>query len=253
MPVTAIILAAGLGSRLGPRTQDSPKCLTPVCGAPILGRSINALRAAGVDDLVLVVGYLAPQIECFVNTTYPAPGIRLTTNPAFADSGTALSLLHGLDCVAPGRDVLVVEGDVVFEPALVEGVLRAPGSSTALASYRPDLSGTFALVGPDGRVEDWCHESVRGPAFPLEASWKTVNLTKLDAGVIERFVRPVLADTLAAHGPRATFETVARECIARGMRVEGVDVGDLPWYEIDTPADLAFASRLFSPTALRAG
>ena len=65
----AIILAAGPGSRLLPHTAHSPKCLTPIAGQPILRYQLAALRQCGVDDIVIVVGYLSDRIRDYVDSS----------------------------------------------------------------------------------------------------------------------------------------------------------------------------------------
>ncbi len=249
--LTGLLLAAGLGTRLAPLTDLAPKCLTELWGRPILGRAIDVLLAAGVSRIIIVVGYRAEQIEHFVGTHYPKADIRCVINPYYSTTGTALSLSCGLAAVSPGEDVLLVEADVVFEAAVLDRLLSSVGSATALARYRPDLTGTFALTSELNTLTDWAHESVRASNFPLAIAWKTVNLTRFDFAAIEQHLRPALADVLATRGNRSPFELVAQTCIRDlGLVMTGVDVSDLSWYEIDSEVDLAFAQNLFAPDSI---
>ena len=85
----AIILAAGPGSRLLPQTLHSPKCLTPIAGQPILRYQIAALRQCGVDNIVMVVGYLADRfvISSIVGDARGEPRLRLDQQQLFAVAG----------------------------------------------------------------------------------------------------------------------------------------------------------------------
>lgn len=250
-PTTGILLAAGLGTRLAPLTDLAPKCLTELWGRPLLDRAIEVLLATGVTRIVTVVGYRAEQIERFIGARYPGADIRCVANPDYASTGTALSLACGLTALSPGDDALLVEADVVFEAAVLDRLLCCTGSATALARYRSDLTGTFALVDEASRLTDWAHESVRPAGFPLATAWKTVNLTRFDAAAIDRHLRPALADVLATRGSRSPFEFVAQRCIRDlGLAMHGVDVSDLLWYEIDSETDLQFAQKLFAPAPL---
>src|SRR5262249_4751601 len=82
----AIIVAAGMGRRLAPYTDDRPKCLVEVNGRTILERQIDAYRAAGVDDICVVRGYLAERIAF--------PDLRYFENPDFARNNILASLFY---------------------------------------------------------------------------------------------------------------------------------------------------------------
>ena len=244
----ALILVAGLGSRLGPTTRDCPKALVPVAGTPILERMIDTLGEQGITSFILVVGYLADQIRGFVEARYPDLDVRFVENPAYATTGSMCSLDLGLDALGPQHNVLVLEGDGVLEPALVLRTLQAAGrareAATLLAPYEPSLSGTFALVHGD-LVSAWLHESVRAVDFPLETSFKTVNVTFVRKGAPLVALRNTVKLSLAGFGSKAPLEFAMQDLVAKGMQILAVDTGGLRWFEVDTPEDLAIAESLF--------
>src|ERR1044071_3517735 len=84
-----VILAAGEGTRLRPHTLDRPKCLVPLAGRPLLAWQTDALRAAGVDDIVVVTGYRADQIR--------ALGYRTVFNPRYEKTNMVASLMCARD------------------------------------------------------------------------------------------------------------------------------------------------------------
>jgi L-glutamine-phosphate cytidylyltransferase len=110
-----IILAAGQGTRLGVLTEDIPKCLVPFRGRSILERAVESLRTAGVTDLAVVTGWQAEKIR--------ALGLPTRFNPDFATTNMVASLFCAEDLM-DGDDVLVVYGDTVFKPDLVEALAR---------------------------------------------------------------------------------------------------------------------------------
>ena len=80
---TALLLAAGTGSRLRPLTLDAPKCLTEVGGTPILGRLVDNLRSQGISRLVVVTGYLDHCIREFLQEYSPDMHVEYIFNPAY--------------------------------------------------------------------------------------------------------------------------------------------------------------------------
>lgn len=254
-PFGALILAAGLGSRLGSNTTAKPKCLVPVSGTPILQRMMDNLVAEGVSSVTIAVGYLSEAIRDFVSERYPHLDIRLVVNRDYAVTGSVYSLYLAMQEFPAGQDLLVIEGDVVLAPELLSSLLRtgrqAAEAATLLARYDPCLSGTFALVDR-GRVSAWLHETVRAADFPLARSYKTVNLTYVREPkalvALDEAIRYVIED----NGPRTPLEYAMQHLISKGMRIDAVDTGEHPWFEVDTPEDLAIAERLFPPQMVEA-
>jgi L-glutamine-phosphate cytidylyltransferase len=112
----AIILAAGSGERLRPYTVDTPKCLLPFAGEPLLRRQIRTLRSCGIDELFLVKGYLAEAID--------EPGIRSFVNSNYGRSNMVESLFCAESALKD--DVLICYGDLLFEQRILESLLNAP-------------------------------------------------------------------------------------------------------------------------------
>ncbi len=244
----AIILAAGLGSRLGPNTRECPKCLVPVSGIPILERMIDTLGASGVARIVIAVGYLADHVRLFVEGKYPALDIKFIENPRYASTGSVCSLDLALAAVAPDLHVLLIEGDVLVDPELIGRTFQAAGRSadaaTLLAPYEPSLSGTFALV-EGGIVSAWTHESVRAIDFPLQSSFKTVNITFVHKQAPLAALCEAVKRTISSQGDKAPLEYAMQDLVAKGMRIAGVETAGLKWFEVDTPQDLEIAESLF--------
>ena len=111
----AIVLAAGQGIRLLPLTADRPKCMVPLAGRPLLHHLLDSLRAAGIEDIVVVAGYRAERLD--------APGCRIVLNPAYADTNMVGTLFAASECMDDGADLLVSYADTVFEPRVIRAVL----------------------------------------------------------------------------------------------------------------------------------
>ena len=118
----AILLAAGQGTRLAPLTDDRPKCLVPLAGRTILDRARSSLAAARITDLWVVAGYRAEMIS--------SAGYRTIVNERFASTNMVTSLFAARQLIDGSRDILIVYGDIVFEPRVVEAMTQ----STAMVS-----------------------------------------------------------------------------------------------------------------------
>ena len=108
----AVILAAGLGSRMGSLTTSVPKCLVEVNGVPILFRSLRVLASAGVTEAVVVVGYEADQVRRRVGDTFAGMQIKYVDAPLFDQTNNICSLWDARRYLS--EDILLIEGDVVF-------------------------------------------------------------------------------------------------------------------------------------------
>ncbi|MGW8394399.1 phosphocholine cytidylyltransferase family protein [Pseudoduganella sp. HUAS MS19] len=255
----AIILAAGLGSRLKENTRAIPKCLVPVSGRPILERMLEQLGALDVRRVTIVVGYLDHAIRQFVagwSMLQPRPmQVDFVFNERYAQTGSVFSLEMALRAAEPERDrqhLLLIEGDVVIDRDLLQRLLeqgvRGGEAATLLAPYEPALSGTFACVG-EGVVTAWLHESVRAPGFGLESSFKTVNLTFVRRGLPRAQLLRQVSSVIGRAGVTAPLEYAMQNLVGEGIRIDAVGTDGLPWFEVDTPEDLAIANMLFPPLA----
>ncbi|MBA3774140.1 MAG: phosphocholine cytidylyltransferase family protein [Ramlibacter sp.] len=250
----AVILAAGLGSRLKENTKATPKCLVPVAGRPILQRILEQLDQLGINRTTIVVGYLDDAIRNFVASWIRERGrpasIDFVLNDRYAESGSVFSLDMALRSLRDGgeyRHLLLIEGDVVIDQRLLEALLEADegDAATLLAPYEPALSGTFATID-SGVVSAWLHESVREPGFTLEESFKTVNLTLINRGESRARLDAAVAGVIANGGVKAPLEYAMHKLVKDGLRIVAVKTNGLPWFEVDTPEDLAIAAAMFS-------
>jgi choline kinase len=242
--LTSIILAAGMGSRLG---REGPKCLVEVGGRPILMRTLEALRMANLRDVVIVCGFHAPLVQRFVSESATELRVKFVVNEQFSTTGTARSLALGIEVVPHDRDVLIIEADVAFEPAVLQRLLTsANADAIAVARELPVYSGSVVTLGREGYVEHWYHERTRPLSLARGAAWKTVNLNRFSAATCFDCLMPALMSTLAVEGERAPAELAYSSVIASAAtRVAGVDVGEYAWFEVDTPDDHALAERRF--------
>lgn len=248
-PKRAILLLAGAGRRLGALTEDRPKCLVEVEGASILERSLRALAGHGVEEAVLVVGYRSDRVEAFAGGTLEGMRLSYVRNEAYAETNTAYSLWLARESL--DERVLLLEGDILFDPAALERLCSAAGEDSAWAANPVGprrnegiLLGTSAegridrvtlVRNPETRDAGLTHKC--GGIQSLSASMARALATRLDE-VVPDGGRRVFADLVL--GELLHIEPV-RLCSLAGT----------PWAEIDDPLDLARARSAFGADRLR--
>ncbi len=124
---SAVILAAGEGTRLRPLTDDKPKCLVELAGKPLLEHQLATLRAGGVDDIHIVGGYRAEQLQ--------RPGITLHINERFAETNMVATLFAAEAVMTGESDLIIGYGDIVYEPRVL-AALQGVDAPIALAVDR---------------------------------------------------------------------------------------------------------------------
>ena len=235
---TAVLLAAGTGSRLQPLTNDAPKCLSEVNGTAILERLVRCLCDNGFQRLVVVVGYLDHRVRDFLDMWTDELTIEYVINPRYSTTNNLYSLWLARSRIH--ESFLLVESDVVFEAPLLEDMLRPDKIATSeMQSWMHGTTVTFDLfqrvaafqTGVSDAPGEICHKTVNMYSFAL-ATWRRV---------AER-----LSQHVAAGKVNEYYETVFAEMVADGsLSLEAVDFDSGRWYEIDTLEDLHEAELMF--------
>jgi choline kinase len=235
----AVILAAGVGSRLRPLTDDKPKALVEVSGRHILARATDALRAAGVERLVVASGY---REEALAEALHDAPfEVLFRPNPRFETTQNSVSLACCRDALE-GEDFFRLDGDVVFDPAILSRLDSVRAPLVTAVDGRRSLDEEAMKVRVDratGRVTAFGKgisvADAAGESIGIEHISKELGGLLFDA----------LDDAIARGETHLYYEDVYSRLIARGLQAAAVEVGDLRWCEIDSLDDLALAERLF--------
>lgn len=250
--VRAIILAAGFDRALMPIVAERPKCMLDVKGRTILARQLETLRACGIQDIAVVRGYRKEQVR--------PPGVRLYDNDAWEETGEAFSLFAAAEALH-GR-VLVLYGDVLFEPEVLHKLLRteapvavavdrsfASEPARRLSASKPDLvileeaaratAGRYLTLDRPPRLERIGHEL----AAP-EADGEFIGLALFGPEVTAR-LRQLAAELAAApeapfgEAPaarRAALTDLIQHLIEQGEMVVSADVRG-GWLDVDSFED----------------
>lgn len=246
----AIILSAGQGKRLTPLTDNLPKCLAPFQGRPLLEWQVRALAACGVEDIAVVTGFKARAVEAAMKSAALPVRLRFIFNPFYAVADNIGSCWAAMG--AFGEDTLLLNGDTMFEPSVVETLLgSSPGEITVTidrkAAYDAD---DMKVRSRDGRLE----RISKALESPVDA--ESIGMIRFRGQGGARFVtalRNALDDQAAL---KRWYLSVIDELAQEG----GVDVASIEgrvWSELDYPADLrsseATAARIARVLFDRAG
>jgi HAD superfamily hydrolase (TIGR01450 family) len=243
---TAVVLAAGIGSRLRPTTLELPKVCIPVGGRSILARQLAAYADAGVSDVVVVAGYLPDRTRAISEAiASDRDGLEITVveNDRYANTNNLYSLYQAREQLA-GDPFLLSNGDVVFDPSIVETLLDEDADSAIACDYRSHSDEAMKVtVDADGTVD---HIAKDVP--PDAAHAVSIDLYRFSSAFsTELFDR---ASRLFADGEYDVWTEVAIDAVVEEYDVEPVDIGRRRWVEIDDEADLRVADRTFGSFSL---
>ena len=255
----AVIVAAGRGRRLGPATQEIPKCMVEVGGRPILHWQLGALAAAGIDDIVIVRGYLGRRIDA------GAAAVRFVDNPEWEHNNILASLMFARDELAGGFYFSYC--DIVYAPAAVARLAAAASRPDVAASLVVDRRWADTYQGRDLHPVAEAELALVDPASGLllrvgkqavaaeHAAGEFIGLAHFSergaASLAQIWQRALAGPGLAAPFGRAptlrqAYLTDALNAMASaGERLAPVFI-DGKWRELDTGQDLASAARVLA-------
>ncbi len=242
---TALLLAAGTGSRLSPLTDMTPKCLVQLNGISILERLVDSLKSYGFKRLVVVVGHHEECIRDFLCARAGEMEITYIQNPLYKTTGNIFSLWLASKII--DEPFLLLESDIVFRMSLLKNMLRP--DRIAIARLQPWMNGTTVTIGSHQGINAfWASGS---DCDSLDAiQYKTVNIYSLSA-ISWKLIKERLEQHISNNKVNGYYETVFSELVAEGsLHFTPALFGTNQWYEIDTLDDLHKAERIFLQHAL---
>ncbi|SPP98018.1 phosphocholine cytidylyltransferase family protein [Bradyrhizobium vignae] len=246
-PAKAIILAAGVGSRLRPLTDLRPKPLVEVNGTSIIHNALRNLEAVGVKEVTIVVGYRKDAIQYACGRRFGAIEIDYVVSPVFDRTGSAYSVWLARDALLSG-DCFLLEGDVFFEEDALRYLMisQAPDVA-AIAPFDFSMEGSAVLLSDCGFISEFrmkqSGENLVGNGPSL---FKAMNLFRLSGPTLKATIVPALDEIIGSGVTQAYTEELLSYLVERrGLQLAAVRCDGLRWYEIDTTDDLQVAERIF--------
>jgi histidinol-phosphate/aromatic aminotransferase/cobyric acid decarboxylase-like protein/choline kinase len=241
----AVILAAGMGSRLGKYTRNNTKCMLSINGRTLIERALDALNAAGISKCVLVVGYQKDNLMGFIGNRYKNVDIVYIANDVYNKTNNIYSLALAKDHLLRD-DTLLLESDLIFEERLIRDLLADPEPTlAAVARYESWMDGTVVQIAGDNVVASFIPRKFFN-YDEKESYYKTVNIYKFSRDFLRTTYVPCLEAYSRAMGDNEYYEQVLRVIATLDKNeLKAFILGDHKWYEIDDAQDKDIAETLF--------
>ncbi len=246
----AIILAAGRGSRLAEHNPEGkPKCLLELGGRSLLARHLDLLYLNGVRQVDLVIGYEADQIIEHIGQLRSRPDVAFHFNPRYLQ-GSVISLLCAAETLKAGDDVVIMDADVLYHPAILERLLRSPHANCFLLD-RDFVPGDepVKIAVHDGLMVEFRKQLK--PGLEYDQLGESVGFFKFDADMAARIADECLRHEREGLADAPHEEALRNILLSDTQQCSFEDVSGLPWVEIDFPADVLRARDEILPAIRR--
>ncbi len=238
----AIMLAAGVGARLGGGDDHPPKALLEFGGKSLLRRHIEILRAAGIGEIVVVTGYRADLITAEIARAGAAGFARAILNPDYRE-GSIVSLWAAREALVEGGDVLLMDADVLYDHRMIDRLMSTPHANCFLLDrdFEPGNEPVKICVRA-GRIVEF-EKRVEGEH---DLRGESVGFFRFSPEIAIRLVAAAEADIASdatSHRRQRVYEHAIRDILLDSPpgTFGYEDVTGLPWIEIDFAEDVGRA------------
>jgi len=240
--IHAIILCAGIGERLRPPTYTTNKNLLPINGKPLIQHLIDTLidSKTAVKRIHICIGHFGYKFRELFHKTYRGVPISFLTNPLYKVTGAAQTLYIASPILRRGS-CLVLEGDHYMHPTIMTNLMQSNYKNCILVDqyHKPILDEETLAYGQGGLLSalKWL------PPYPEGWLGEALTLFKMDSDCSSALAN-LLEEYLLENGSarKEIIEPFNRLIKSRDFHYEAT--GQLPWIEVDTPQDLAYAREM---------
>lgn len=242
----AIILAAGMGTRLKKLTSNNTKCMVKVNGVTLIERALSILDRKGLSRIVLVVGYQAQNLIEFVHTLNIKTPVVFIENSIYDKTNNIYSLTLAKK-YACEEDTLLLESDLIFEEALIDALIDDDRETLALVDkFENWMDGTCTILDDNDCIVDF----VAGKYLDFankDEYYKTVNIYKFSSHFSRNTYFPFLEAYAGAMGNNEYYESVIKLiAMLETKEIRAKRLNGQKWYEIDDAQDLDIAESIFA-------
>ena len=238
-----VILAAGMAKRLRPLTDLKPKCLLEVGGKTLLERTVHAMQQAGITEFVVVTGYRADQIRSFLEhldrlNHLDKPTFTFLHNADYEHNNNIYSLWMAGE-VVKGKDFLLMDSDILCDPAAVVSIARQEESALALNRHECGEEEIKVIVDADNHIIE-----INKTCNPADAIGESVGIEKMTAAYSTALYQELEQMILREGLIDVFYERAFERLIPQGHTFRVVDTSGYFSYELDTPEDFQRAQEL---------
>ena len=241
----AIILAAGMGSRLKELTKNNTKCMVKVNGVTLIDRMLHQIEKNKIDRIIIVVGYKGEILKEYINSLDIKIPITFVENPIYNKTNNIYSLYLAREYLTKD-DTLLFESDLIFEDNLITMLIDDPRPTLALVDkYEAWMDGTCVKLDKNSNIDAF----VPGSKFKydeIDEYYKTINIYKFSKNFSETHYVPFLEAYSKAFGENEYYEQVLRVItMLDDSELKAKKINGEKWYEIDDAQDLDIAETIF--------
>ena len=243
----AIILAAGMGRRLGELTSQNTKCMVKVNGVSLIDRLLGQLSRLTLNRVVIVVGYKGQELKDYIGQRYAERlKIEYVENPVYDRTNNIYSLALAKDQLQED-DTLLIESDLIFSDRLFPMVVDNAQPNVALvAKYESWMDGTMVTIDKEQNIVNFVPKKAFNYA-DIDKYYKTVNIYKFSKEFSQQKYVPFLDAYSKAMGNNEYYEQVLRVItMIDDSGLKALPIGQEKWYEIDDVQDLDIAETIFA-------
>lgn len=247
----ALILAAGMGKRLGELTQHNTKCMIKIHSVTIIERMLQQLTSFSIDRIILVIGYEGEKVRLLIGDSFNGTPIIYVENPIYDRTNNIYSLSLAKDYLLED-ETLLLESDLVFSTDIISRLLADPYPNLAVvAKYQSWMDGTVVMLDNDDNILNF----ITKKAFNyqnINSYFKTVNIYKFSKEFSANIYVPFLGAYSKALGNNEYYEQVLRVISLLDIQdLKAMRLNGEKWYEIDDLQDLNNAETIFADTDLK--
>lgn len=242
----SIILAAGLGSRLGELTKECTKCMVKINGVTLIERMLRQLDRYGMDRIIIVTGYKGDVLKAYVQELGINTPVVFVDNSDYQHTNNIYSLWL-TRAYLEETDSLVLESDMIFEDKVIEKMLAVDnGCGTFVARPRPWMDGSIVKLDKDNNIIYFVDDE---EVKRIDPSYyhKIVSIYKFKKGYVSEKYMPYLNEYIEKNKNNNIYESLLKVInldIEKKIAAEILD--EEQWYEINDIQDIDIAESMFA-------
>lgn len=236
----AVILAAGIASRLKPLTDNTPKCLLKVGDKSVLERTVDNIIANGIKDIVVVTGYLREMIENFLLEKYREINFTFIFNEKYDSTNNIYSLWMTKEELL-GHDMLLLDSDIVFDGRIIGQLLNSDHENCLAVRSDQKLGKEEIklLLNDDGSIKE-----IGKVIDPNAAVGESIGIEKFGKKFVWRLFTILDIKILDKQEVNIFYEAAFQDALNNGVKIYPIDTESYKCMEIDTLEDFETAGEL---------
>jgi len=245
----ALILAAGMGKRLGKLTDSDTKCMLEINGVRLIDSALQAIESAGIKKICIVIGYKGQRVRDHLAAKWESSlDITYIVNSDFETTNNIYSLLLASEFLK-SDDTILLESDLIFEPQVIPNLINDPRDNVVLVDkFEAWMDGTVISFDKNGIVNNFISKKNQSE-INVKEYFKTVNIYKFSASFSNEIYVPFLESYCKSVGLNEYYESVLSTIANLQLgSLSALEIHPYLWQEIDDVIDHANATTMFSPS-----